>query len=87
MLKLQQLEALLLRGEHEISSMWLPNEVLAGLEKEDSVDLVKINRPGSWYNKLNNRKAPLDDVHCRRALQLAYDYDALYNLLQSQTVW
>jgi peptide/nickel transport system substrate-binding protein len=72
------IKALLMRGEHEISSMWLPNEVLAALEKEDSVDLVKINRPGSWYNKLNNRRAPLDDVHCRRALQLAYDYDALY---------
>ena len=72
------IKTLLVRGEHEISSMWLPNEVLAALEKEDSVDLVKINRPGSWYNKLNNRKAPLDDVHCRRALQLAYDYDALY---------
>jgi len=72
------IRTLLLRGEHEISSMWLPNEVLAGLEKEDSVDLIKINRPGSWYNKLNNRRAPLDDVHCRRALQLAYDYDSLY---------
>ena len=72
------IKTLLVRGEHEISSMWLPNEVLAALEKEDSVDLVKINRPGSWYNKLNNRRAPLDDVHCRRALQLAYDYDALY---------
>ena len=23
-------------------------------------------------------KAPFDDVHCRRAIQLAYDYDALY---------
>ena len=58
--------------------MWLPNEVLAALSKEDSVDLVKINRPGSWMNKLNNRRAPFDDVHCRRAIQLAYDYDALY---------
>ena len=72
------IKALLLRGEHEISSMWLPNEVLAALSKEDSVDLVKINRPGSWMNKLNNRRAPFDDVHCRRAIQLAYDYDALY---------
>jgi peptide/nickel transport system substrate-binding protein len=72
------IKTLLMRGEHEISSMWLPNEVLAALEKEESVDLVKINRPGSWYNKLNNRRAPFDDVHCRRAIQLAYDYDALY---------
>ena len=72
------IKTLLMRGEHEISSMWLPNEVLAALEKEKSVDLVKINRPGSWYNKLNNRRAPFDDVHCRRAIQLAYDYDALY---------
>ena len=49
------IKTLLMRGEHEISSMWLPNEVLAALEKEDSVDLVKINRPGSWYNKLNKK--------------------------------
>ena len=30
------IKALLLRGEHEISSMWLPNEVLAALSKYDT---------------------------------------------------
>jgi peptide/nickel transport system substrate-binding protein len=71
------IKTLLVRNEHEISSMWLPNEVVAALEKEPNVDIVPIPRPGSWMNKLNNRKAPFDDVHCRRAIQLAYDYDSL----------
>ena len=31
------IKTLLMRGEHEISSMWLPNEVLAALEKEDPI--------------------------------------------------
>ena len=57
--------------------MWLPNEVVAALEKEPNVDIIPIPRPGAWMNKLNNRKAPFDDVHCRRAIQLAYDYDSL----------
>ena len=71
------IKTLMVRNEHEISSMWLPNEVVAALEKESNVDIVPIPRPGAWMNKLNNRKAPFDDVHCRRAIQLAYDYDAL----------
>ena len=71
------IKTLLVRNEHEISSMWLPNEVVAALEKEPNVDIIPIPRPGAWMNKLNNRKAPFDDVHCRRAIQLAYDYDAL----------
>ena len=71
------IKTLLVRNEHEISSMWLPNEVVAALEKEPNVDIIPIPRPGAWMNKLNNRKAPFDDVHCRRAIQLAYDYDSL----------
>ena len=71
------IKALLVRNEHEISSMWLPNEVVAALEKEPNIEIIPIPRPGAWMNKLNNRKAPFDDVHCRRAIQLAYDYDAL----------
>ena len=50
------IKALMVRNEHEISSMWLPNEVVAALEKEPNVDIVQIPRHGAWMNKLNNRK-------------------------------
>ena len=34
-----------------------------------------VNQQFFW---LNNTKAPLDDVHCRRALAYAVDYEAVH---------
>lgn len=67
---------MVIRGELDIASNWLPPEVKKSLEARDGVHLVKEGGVGGFYIKLNTQKAPLDDVHCRRALALAFDYDA-----------
>jgi peptide/nickel transport system substrate-binding protein len=68
------LRALMSRGEHDISDLWLPPEVIAALANEGVAHLVTEKGGMGEYIKLNTTRAPLDDVHCRRALGYAYDY-------------
>ncbi len=74
--------ALMARGEHDISSQWLPPEVFAALADEGAAHLVTEAGLTGEYFKLNTRRPPLDDVHCRRALAYAFDYDTLLQLVR-----
>jgi len=73
--------ALMSRGEHDISSQWLPPEVFAALA-EDGVKLLNEAGNVGEYFRLNTQRAPLDDVHCRRALAYAFDYNTLQQLVR-----
>jgi peptide/nickel transport system substrate-binding protein len=64
---------LIAQGEHDISSQWLPPEVMAALVK-DGAQLFTESGTGAFYFKMNTTKAPLDDVNCRLALSNAFDY-------------
>jgi peptide/nickel transport system substrate-binding protein len=66
---------LIAQGEHDISSQWLPPEVLKALAGGGSKLLSESGSSG-FYAKMNTTKAPLDDVNCRLALSKAFDYDA-----------
>lgn len=61
------------RGEDDISSQWLPPEVLKALASQGA-QLLHEPGGGELYIKLNTAKAPLDDVNCRLALVNAFDY-------------
>ncbi len=65
--------ALMANGEHDITSQWLPPEVLKALADEGN-QLFSESGTGAFYIKLNTQKAPLDDVNCRLALTSAFDY-------------
>ena len=73
--------ALMSRGEHDISSQWLPPEVYAGLAGEGAKLVTEAGLTGEYF-KLNTQRAPLDDVHCRRALAYAFDYATMAQLTQ-----
>ncbi len=66
---------LIAQGEHDISSQWLPPEVLKALA-DDGAQLLTETGGGAFYIKMNTQKPPLDDVNCRLALAKAYDYAA-----------
>ncbi|MEX0954966.1 MAG: ABC transporter substrate-binding protein [Rhizobiaceae bacterium] len=66
---------LIAQGEHDISSQWLPPEVLKALA-DDGAQLLTETGGGAFYIKMNTQKPPLDDVNCRLALARAYDYGA-----------
>jgi peptide/nickel transport system substrate-binding protein len=61
------------RGEDDISSQWMPPEVLKALAK-GGAQLLHEPGAGELYIKLNTAKAPLDDLNCRLALVNAFDY-------------
>lgn len=74
--------AALSRGEHDISDLWLPPEVIRALAMEDGVTLYSEGGATGEYVKLNTQRAPLDDVHCRLALTYAFDYATALTLLK-----
>ncbi|WP_029058526.1 ABC transporter substrate-binding protein [Stappia stellulata] len=64
---------LIAQGKHDISSQWLPPEVMKALAA-DGAQLFTETGGGGFYIKMNTAKAPLDDANCRLALAKAYDY-------------
>ena len=72
--------ALIGKGEHDISSQWLPPEVMGALVEEGAQLLTEAGT-GAFYFKMNTTKAPLDDVNCRLALSAAFDYDTAIKMI------
>ncbi len=81
-LEASTVRALMSRGEHDISSLWLPPEVLAAMAAEGIVQFALEPGATGEYIKLNTQRPPLDDVHCRRALGYAFDYATTLQLLR-----
>jgi peptide/nickel transport system substrate-binding protein len=71
---------LIAQGEHDISSQWLPPEVMGALAKEGA-QLFTESGTGAFYLKMNTTKAPLDDVNCRLALSAAFDYETAIKMI------
>ena len=76
------IRSLMLEGELEISDAWQSYELLEELQSRDGLSVKAFPTITSFYFMMNTRLAPLDDVHCRRALSYAYDYDQI-----SAIVW
>lgn len=66
---------LIAQGEHDISSQWLPPEVLKSLAA-DGAQLLTESGGSEFYIKLNTAKPPFDDLNCRLAIANAFDYAA-----------
>lgn len=66
---------LIAQGEHDISSQWLPPEVLKSIAAGGAQLLTEAGTSG-FYIKMNTAKPPLDDAECRLALANAFDYES-----------
>lgn len=71
---------LMARGEQDITSQWLAPEIMSAMARQPGMRLVAETSLGNYSIKLNTQRAPLDDVHCRKAIAHAIDYDALLAL-------
>lgn len=71
---------LIAQGEHDISSQWLPPEVLKSLAAEGAQLLTESGGSG-FYVKMNTAKPPFDDLNCRLAVANAFDYDAAIKMV------
>ncbi len=78
---------MLANGELEISDNWQSRENLKEIAKISGVKIAgQMDVSGGWYLMMNTKKAPLDDVHVRRALAYAYDYPTLTTTLFPDTI-
>jgi len=68
--------ALMSTGELEISDQWQTVEAYQALDKIEGVDVKTFLSMSSFYYMLNTRLAPTDDIHCRKAMAYAFDYEA-----------
>ena len=69
-------------GGDEITRLSMPPEVLRALARSPDVELAHDRGTSSFFIMLHTRRPPTDDVHFRRALAQAFDYDALLRLLR-----
>lgn len=66
--------------ELEISDQWQSFEAYKALEKIEGVKIAALESMSSFYYMVNTKKPPTDDVHCRKAMSYAFDYDTAISL-------
>lgn len=64
-------------GELTMSSQYQSPETYEALAKMDRFKIIKQATATAFYIKLNTQKAPTDDLHIRRAIACATDYDTV----------
>ena len=65
------------RRELDISSMWMPSEWYADVDKIEGIDIGYVPTLQQCYLQMNNQRPPLDDLHFRKALAWAFDYKSV----------
>ena len=68
------------RGELEITDQWQTAEALKTLDEMEGVDVVTLYLGTVFYYMVHTKKAPTDDVHFRKAMALAMDYDTILDI-------
>lgn len=68
------------RRELEISSKWQSPEALEALDKIEGVKVASFPAVEEYYLQLHTRKPPTDDIHFRKAMAWAFDYQTAIKL-------
>ena len=68
------------RQELEITDQWQTVEALQALDEIEGVDIAAFPQLTEFYYMIHNRKPPTDDIHFRKAMAYAFDYDAAVGL-------
>jgi peptide/nickel transport system substrate-binding protein len=71
------IRTMMARRELEISDQWQTLEGWQALDAIEGVDIASYFPGTGFYHMVHNRKPPTDDVHFRRAMAWAVDYEAI----------
>ncbi len=71
------IRTMMARRELEISDQWQPQEAWKALDAMEGVDITSFFPGTSFYLMLHTRKPPTDDIHFRRAMAWAFDYETV----------
>lgn len=64
-------------GELEISDSWQTEEAYQALDNLPDVDVCNLYIGSLLYGSFNTTKAPMDDIHVRKAIAYMMDYDLI----------
>jgi peptide/nickel transport system substrate-binding protein len=71
---------LMANQELEITDQWQTVQALEALDAIEGIDVAPFPSMTAFYYMVNNILPPTDDVHCRRAIAYAFDYDTAVGL-------
>jgi len=75
------LKTLMSNRELEMTGKWESPDLLETLAKTEGVEIGQYMATGYLYTfTMNTKKPPLDDIHVRKALSWAFDYDTALKL-------
>jgi peptide/nickel transport system substrate-binding protein len=72
--------SLLESKELEITDQWQSLEAYQAFAKSPGLKVIALPTFSSFYYMVNTKKPPTDDVHCRKAMAYAFDYDTALTL-------
>ena len=65
----------MIKGDYQGTGGYLPNDQVKRLREAPNVKIVEQESMRIKMFQINNQRAPLNDVHVRRAISYAFDYD------------
>lgn len=71
------IRTMMARGELEISDQWQTSEALEALDAMDGIDIAAFSPGTIFYMMINTKIPPTDDLHFRKAMAYATDYDTV----------
>jgi len=75
------IKTLMKRREHDIVNQWQSMETYEALDKIEGIDKFFITNGLTYVLPLNSKRPPTDDIHFRRAVRYAFNYDAVLGLV------
>jgi len=76
------LVSMLKKGEVDMVEQWLPADTFEALKKVPGIVVKEDPAAQLFFVSMNNMKPPFDDVHVRRAVSYAVDYQAIIDLFR-----
>jgi peptide/nickel transport system substrate-binding protein len=76
----------LIKGDFHGTDGYLPADQVERLRRADNVRILEQETMRIYTIQLNNQRPPMTDVHVRRALSYAFDYDGFNNGVLKGTV-
>ncbi|MGA2767014.1 MAG: ABC transporter substrate-binding protein [Candidatus Bathyarchaeia archaeon] len=67
----------MLQGQLDISFGWLDEEWYASMATNSGINITTVPGDSPLYYMMNTQKPPLDDIHVRKALAYAFDYQTV----------
>jgi len=74
-------KSLMSKKELEISDAWQSNEAFNSLMKIKGVEVIGYFVGAEFYYMMNTKLAPTDDIHFRKAMSWAFDYQSVINYI------